>query len=291
VDRLLAAGWKVVVVDNLSTGFRRNVDRRAKLYVRDLRKQKTAALIRKLKPEAIFHLAAQASVPQSIKDPVMDAETNIHATLHLLDAAASVRVKHFIFAATGGALSSEKGKLPTDEDHTPEPTSPYAIAKLTCERYGSFYRRVHGLPFVALRFGNVYGPRQNPYGEAGVVSIFATNMFTGRPVHINGTGKQTRDFIYVGDVVDALMAALKQPKAEGPYFVGTGMETSVNELFRRISKLAGYGKKALRGPADVAASFRSCLDSSKILMELGWKAQTSLEQGLRLTVDWFRERA
>jgi UDP-glucose 4-epimerase len=288
VDRLVDEGWSVLVIDNLVTGSRRNLNSAAIFKKMDIRKPQVAKLIRKLKPQAVFHLAAQASVPESIKFPVKDAETNLHATLQLLDASAEAGVKHFIFAGTGGALSSEKTQLPTDEEHIVEPSSPYAIAKVASEYYGAFYRKVKKLPFVSLRFANVYGPRQNPLGEAGVVSIFSTRMLKGEALKINGDGKQTRDYIYVADVVDALMAALENPKAEGPYHVGNGVEISVNYLFKRLAKMTKYAKKPLKGPMDVGAPRRSSLDSSKIRKELGWSAATTLEEGLRLTVDWFR---
>lgn len=291
VDRLIKEKWSVVVMDNLSTGSRKNLNPEATFKKIDIRKPAAAKLIRKWKPQAVFHLAAQASVPESVKNPIGDAETNLHATLNLLDAAADVKVKRFIFAGTGGALSSEKTQLPTDEEHASEPTSPYAIAKVASERYGAFYRLSRGLPFVSLRFANVYGPRQNPHGEAGVVAIFSKRMLNGEPVRVNGTGKQTRDYIYVGDVVDAMMAALEVPKAEGPFHVGTGVEVSVLDLFKRIAKLSGYKKKPQKGPADIGAPFRSSLDSSKIRKELDWASTTSLEEGLWLTVDWFRSNA
>lgn len=288
VDRLIKERWSVVVIDDLSTGSRKNVNPKATLKILDIRKPQASAVIRKLKPRAVFHLAAQASVPESVKNPIKDAETNLHATLQLLEAASASGVKRFVFAGTGGALSSEKTRLPTDEEHASEPTSPYAIAKVASERYGAFYRLSRGLPFVSLRFANVYGPRQNPHGEAGVVAIFSKRMLHGDPVRVNGTGKQTRDYIYVGDVVEAMMVALEVPKAEGPYHVGTGVEISVNDLFKRMAKLTGYKKKPLKGPADVGAPFRSSLDSSKIRKELDWAAATSLDEGLWLTVDWFR---
>ena len=291
VDRLIQEDWGVVVIDNLSTGFRKHVNPAAKLIKIDIRKPKVAKLIKKLKPQAVFHLAAQASVPESVKNPIKDAETNLHATLQLLDASAEAGVKRFVFAGTGGALSSEKTRLPTDEEHASEPTSPYAIAKVAAERYGAFYRLSRGLPFVSLRFANVYGPRQNPHGEAGVVAIFSKRMLKNESVRVNGTGKQTRDYIYVGDVVEALMAALSAPRVEGPYHVGTGVEVSVLDLYKRLSKLIGYTKKSLKGPADIGAPSRSSLDSSKIRKELDWAATTSLQEGLWLTVDWFRTNA
>lgn len=291
VDRLIDLGWDVVVIDNLSTGSQKNLHPAADFKKLDIRKPQAAHLIRKRKPHAVFHLAAQASVPESVKHPIKDAETNLHATLQLLEASAEARVKRLIFAGTGGALTSEKTQLPTDEEHAAEPVSPYAIAKVAAERYGAFYRASRKLPFTSLRFANVYGPRQNPHGEAGVVAIFAKRMLAGEPVKINGTGKQTRDFIYVGDVVDAMMAALEIPKAEGPYHVGTGVEVSVLQLYKRLAKLTGYAKKPLKGPADIGAPLRSCLDSSKLRKELDWTAATSLDEGLWLTVDWFRRYA
>ncbi len=288
VDRLIDLGWDVTVVDNLSTGSRRNLHPAASFKKIDIRTPRAAALIRALKPRAVFHLAAQASVPESVKHPLKDAETNLHATLQLLEASADAKVKRFIFAGTGGALSSEKTQLPTDEDHAAEPVSPYAIAKVAAERYGAFYRLSRKLPFTSLRFANVYGPRQNPHGEAGVVAIFAKRMLAGESVRVNGTGKQTRDYVYVGDVVDAIMATLEVPKAEGPFHVGTGVEVSVLQIYKRIAALTAYKKRPLKGPADIGAPMRSSLDSSKIRKELDWTATTSLDEGLWLTVDWFR---
>ncbi|MEI7512739.1 MAG: NAD-dependent epimerase/dehydratase family protein [Candidatus Uhrbacteria bacterium] len=288
VDRLIEEGWEVTVIDNLVTGFRTNVNPRAVFKKLDICKPEASALIRAVKPQVVFHLAAQASVPESVKNPIKDAETNIHATLRLLDAAAEARVKWFVMATTGGALSSEKTKLPTDEEHAPEPTSPYAIAKVACERYGAFYRLARKLPFVALRFANVYGPRQNPHGEAGVVAIFSKRMLANESLRINGDGKQTRDYVFVSDVVDALVAVLAVPKAEGPFHVGTGIEVSVNDIYKQLAKMIGYTKKPLKGPSDIGAPRRSVLDASKIRRELDWVPATSFEEGLRLTVDWFR---
>lgn len=290
VDALLAKKWDVVVVDDLSTGSKRNLDLRATLKVLDIRKPTAAALIRSLKPQAVFHLAAQASVPVSVKDPVTDAETNVLATIRLLEAAAGAKVKRFVFAGTGGALSSEETRLPTNELYASAPASPYAIAKVASEQYGAFFRRAKKLPFISLRFANVYGPRQNPHGEAGVVAIFCKRMLAGETLKINGTGKQTRDYVYVSDVVAAMMRTLEKPKAEGPYNVGTGVETSVNDIFRRLAAITGYDKKPQRGPVDIGAPLRSSLDASKIRHEIGWKPHISLNDGLRQTVEWFGEQ-
>ncbi|MFH1620623.1 MAG: NAD-dependent epimerase/dehydratase family protein [Patescibacteria group bacterium] len=289
VDALIAKKWKVEIIDNLSSGRRENVNPKAKLHVMDIREPEAAKLILKLKPHAVFHLAAQVSVPESIKDPVYDAEVNIHATLRLLEASSVVHVTHFIFAGTGGALSSEKTKLPTDEEHAIRPESPYGIAKFTSEMYGDFYRHVRGLPFVSFRFANVYGPRQTPKGEACVVAVFIKRMLKGEPVRINGSGKQTRDYIFVDDVVRAMLFGLTHPEVEGPFNVGTGHETDVWTLFRKLSKIAGYDEKPLAGPADVGAPFRSVLDSKKANQKLGWKPKVSLDQGLKKTVEWLEK--
>jgi len=290
IDALLDKGWKVVAIDNLSTGFRRNVHPDAELRVMDIRTPDAGALIEQLKPDVVFHLAAQASVSRSVEDPIGDAETNVHATLRLLEAAAKAKVSRFVFAGTGGALSSEKTKLPTDEMHTIVPSSPYAIAKVAGELYGSFYHAERRLPFVSMRFANVYGPRQNPHGEAGVIAIFTRRMLLGESVRINGSGRQTRDFIYVTDAVDALLLAVSHPKAEGPYHVGTGKEVSVIQMFAMLAKLTGYKKKSTRGPADSGGvPFRSALDSRKIRKELGWKPAMPLAKGLNETVAWFKD--
>lgn len=290
VDRLLVEGWQVEVIDDLSTGSKTNLDQRAKLHMLDIRNPKTGDLIRKKKPQAVFHLAAQASVSVSVKEPIRDTETNLHATLALLEASADAKVKRFVFAGTGGALSSEHVRIPTDEAHAAEPASPYAIAKVASEYYGAFYRTAKKLPFISLRFANVYGPRQNPHGEAGVVAIFTKRMLKGESVKINGSGVQTRDYIYVEDVIEALMASLRHTDAVGPFHIGTGRETSVNDLFKKLAGLTGYARNPGKGPADIGAPLRSALKSKKAHKELGWDALTPLDEGLWLTVDWFKRQ-
>lgn len=291
VDALLANGWDVTVIDDLSTGSKKNLDRRADFKKMDVRSLSVAKLVERLKPDALFHLAAQASVPESVKDPVKDAEVNLHATLRLLEAASKANVKRFLFAGTGGALSSEATRLPTDEEHASAPASPYAIAKVGSEYYGAFYRKWRKLNFTSFRFANVYGPRQNPHGEAGVIAIFCKKMIAGQPLKINGTGLQTRDYVYVSDIVKALMLGLKDPKVAGPYHVGTGIETNVQTLFKTLASLTGYTLKPGKGPADIGAPMRSALDSSKLTHDLGWRPTVSLEEGLQKTVDWFRGNA
>jgi UDP-glucose 4-epimerase len=284
VEALIHDGWRVAVVDDLSSGKRRNIHPAAKFVKMDIKDPKFSKMILESRPDAILHFAAQISVTRSIADPVADAEVNVWATLRMLDAAAKAGVKRFVFAASGGVLSDDTVSLPVDEAHVVEPKSPYGIAKLTIERYGEFYRKEHGLPFVALRFANVYGPRQNAKGEAGVVALFATQMLANAPVKVNGDGKQTRDFVYVGDVVDAVLLALKHHELHGAYHIGTGKETTINELYKKIALIVGYRKKAKKGPADTLAARRSSLDAGKYIKATGWKPKTKLVDGLKNTV-------
>lgn len=289
VDALVARGWRVTVVDDLSTGNRKNLNSKAIFKKMDICSPAVSKLILSLKPQAIFHLAAQTSVPISVREPERDAKTNIMATIHLLDAAAQASVKHFIMAGTGGALSSEDVKLPTDEAHADKPRSPYAIAKVASEFYGSFFRKTRGLNFTSFRFANVYGPRQNPHGEAGVIAVFCKRMLANEPVRINGNGLQTRDYVYVKDIVTALLLGLGKVKAKGPFHLGTGKEIDVKTLFNKISILTGYKSKPQKAPADIGAPKRSVLDSHKARKEFGWSPKVSLEQGLKETVNWFRQ--
>lgn len=291
VDSLLRRNWKVAVIDDLSTGLKENVHPRARLLVADIRTPKAARLVEKLKPDAVFHLAAQASVPVSLEQPVRDAEVNLLGTIRLMEAASDAGVRKFVFASSAAVFPTTASKIPTDESEPVGPQSPYGIAKYADERYGLFFRMTRGLPFVALRFANVYGPRQSQRGEAGVVAVFVKRMLAGADVTINGMGKQTRDFIYVGDAVRAMIAVVGDSKAAGPFHVGTGIETKIADLYRRLAACAGYAKRPKRGPADVNAPFRSALDSTRIRKELGWKSKVGLSEGLEKTVAWFRKRA
>jgi UDP-glucose 4-epimerase len=289
VDALIKRRFKVIVIDDLSTGSKDNLNPKAIFKKLDIRKPSAARLVRRVKPDIIFHLAAQASVPVSVKDPVLDAENNVMATLKLMEAAAEAGVEKFLFAGTGGALSSEKVRLPTDEKNAAAPQSPYAIAKVAAEHYGAFFQATRGLSFASFRFANVYGPRQNPHGEAGVIAIFCKRMLANELVRVNGTGKQTRDYVFVDDVVSALLKGMDAKRLAGPYHVGTGRETSVNELFVGLAGLIGYARNPDRGLADVGAPKRSVLDSSKLRRELKWKPKVTLEKGLRQTVGWFKK--
>ena len=237
-DAYLERGWRVTIVDNLSTGDRRNINPGAVFHELDIRDAAAADLIRELKPDVISHHAAQMDVRKSVEDPVFDAGVNVVGSLRLLEAAADAGVKRVVFASTGGALYGEPVEVPQSEAHPTAPLSPYGCAKLAVEHYLHYFRVVHGLSSVALRYANVYGPRQNAHGEAGVVAIFAGRLLEGQPVTINGSGEQTRDFIYVGDVVAANLAA-SEGDWQGEYNVGTGVETSINELYEALASIAG----------------------------------------------------
>lgn len=284
VEALIADGWRVAVIDDLSSGKRKNIHPAAKFVKMDIRDPKLSKLIVESRPDAIFHFAAQISVSRSVADPAFDAEVNIAATLKLFDASVKAHVKRFVFAGSGGALTNEFSPLPTKETDCPNPLSPYGIAKLTIERYGEFYRREYGLPFVALRFANVYGPRQNAKGEAGVVAIFTTRMLANEAVSINSDGKQTRDFVFVEDVVDAVLRVAKDHDLKGPYHVGTGKETSVNELYKHVATAVGYRKKSRKGSSAPQEARRSCLNADRLTKETGWKPKTKLADGLKKTV-------
>ncbi|MCI0479858.1 NAD-dependent epimerase/dehydratase family protein [Candidatus Uhrbacteria bacterium] len=290
-DVLVGRGWDVAILDDLSTGSRKNVSPGATLHVVDIRKPAAAALVRKLKPAAVFHLGAQVSVTESLKRPAKDIETNLLATTNLLEASADVGVKRFVFASSAAVFGTLDVPLPTDESATVAPASPYGITKYAGERFCAFYRSARKLPTVALRFANVYGPRQSRVGEAGVIAVFAKRMLAKQAVAVNGDGTQTRDFVYVTDVVDAMLAALDRPKAAGPYHIGTGVETTIRDLFTKMTKETGYRSRARKGPKDRDAVVRSALDARRAKLEIGWMPKVGLDEGLHETVAWFREQA
>ncbi len=252
VDTYLARGFRVSVIDNLSTGDRANLNPNATFYEADIRD----APLEKIRPDIISHHAAQMDVRRSVADPVFDAEVNIVGSLRLLQKAVEVGVKRFVFASTGGAIYGEPQFAPQTEKHPANPLSPYGCAKLAVEHYMHYFRGVHGLSTVALRYANVYGPRQNSKGEAGVVAIFIDRMRRGQTATINGDGQQTRDYVYVDDVVAANMTVTESAEA-GPFNVGTGIETSVNQL------AALLGVRAEHGPAKVGEQRRSVLASAR----------------------------
>ena len=289
-DALLARGWRVSVIDDFSTGDRANVDPRVQLFERDLREAATVELLDELRPDVILHEAAQIDVRVSVRDPAADAEVNIVATLRLLQKALNVGVKRFIFASTGGAIYGEPVEVPQTESHPLLPLSPYGCAKLSVEHYLEYYRQIHGMSTLALRYANVYGPRQNAHGEAGVVAIFAERMLRGDGVTIHGSGEQTRDFVYVDDVVAANAAAVEREDLTGAFNVGTGVETSVNELYARMAELLSIDQPATHGPAKTGEQMRSVIDGSRLRSIASLPEPVAFRDGLARTLKWFRER-
>jgi UDP-glucose 4-epimerase len=283
VDRYVERGYRVTVVDDLSSGQRENVNSAAELIVGDIGDPAVVERLRGIDFDLLNHHAAQIDVRKSVADPAFDATTNIVATLRLLQLATEKKIDKVIFASSGGAAYGEPDSGPQTESHPFRPVSPYGCAKVSIEFYLGYFRAVHGLESVALRYGNVYGPRQRPDGEAGVVAIFAGKLAKGEPVVINGDGEQTRDYVFVGDVARANLAATELPMSGG-YNVGTGVETSVNALFDAICRAMGVKGRASHGPAKAGEQMRSVLDASKLRREAKFDEFVTLDRGLRLTV-------
>jgi UDP-glucose 4-epimerase len=286
-DAYLARGWRVTIIDNLITGKSRNVDSRADFHELDIRDAAAADLIRALKPDVISHHAAQMDVRKSVDDPAADADVNVIGTLRILEAAVDAAVKRVIFASTGGAIYGDPVEVPQTETHPLNPLSPYGCAKLAVERYLNYYRVVRGLSSVALRYANVYGPRQNAHGEAGVVAIFAGRLLDGQQATINGSGEQTRDFVYVDDVVAANLAA-SDAEWQGEYNVGTGVETTINELYDSLASIAGVDTPAVHAPGKEGEQLRSVLDGNRLRTLANLPERKPLSEGLKETFEWFR---
>ena len=293
-DSLLEKGCEVHVLDNLSGGTRENVPDGAAFHELDVRDEAVEALFAEHRFSVMCHLAAQMDVRVSVADPQFDASVNVLGLLNLMEAGRAHGLEKVAFASTGGAIygdpdPSVNGGGPQPESHPTRPLSPYGITKLVSEHYLRFYQATHGIGYAALRFGNVYGPRQNPHGEAGVVAIFAQRLLRGDAVTINGDGKQTRDYVYVGDVVRAFVAGLANEGSD-VYNVGTGVETDVNELFGHINAFTGANAAETHGEAKPGEQMRSVLDTSHAQRALGWRPEVDVATGLERTVDWFRER-
>jgi UDP-glucose 4-epimerase len=288
VDQFLGAGHQVVIVDDLSTGRERNLNPGARFYKLDIRDPKLSEIFEKERPEIVDHHAAQMDVRRSVADPMFDADVNIRGTLNLLECARQTGVRKIVYISSGGAAYGEPVYLPCDEAHPINPLCPYGVTKHTVEHYLFLYKELYGLDYAVLRYPNVYGPRQDPFGEAGVVAIFTGRMLKGQPVTINGKGTQERDFVYVGDCARAnLLVAEAGPT--GIYNLGCGIGTNINQIFAGLKKIIDYPLEANYGPAKVGETFKIYLDAQKAKAELGWVPTLSLEEGLQLTVDYFRE--
>ncbi|MFA4937548.1 MAG: NAD-dependent epimerase/dehydratase family protein [Patescibacteria group bacterium] len=287
-DCLIKSGYQVSVIDNLSSGKKSNLSRQVEFFKIDICSVKVKNLVKKIKPDYVCHLAAQINVPESLVNPQTDAEVNIIGSLNILEAVKDLSIKKFLFVSSGGAIYGEAKIIPTPETALVNPMSPYALSKQASERYLQFYSEHYGLPYVIMRPANVYGPRQGAGGEAGVVSIFINKLLHNQDLPIHGTGKQTRDLVYVSDVSQALLAALT--RGRGIYNVGTGKETSVRDLAVLLGKVNDSVPKvsyvSARGKGDIN---RSALNCKLIKQQLGWQSSYDINNGLKQTVDWFKK--
>lgn len=287
VDAYIEAGHQVVVVDNLSSGKRENVNPAARLVEMDINDLGLVELFQVERPDVVNHHAANPSVAASVQRPIFDATQNVLGTLNVLEASRQAEVGQFIYISSGGAMYGNPQYLPMDEDHPTAPISPYALSKYTGEQYTRLYGLEHGLRWASLRYANIYGPRQDAYGEAGVISIFCQNLLDGIVPEIHWDGEQTRDFVYIGDCARANLLALEAGDGKA-YNVGTGQATSINALFATLTEVAGQDvapRHAPRRPGDVRHSY---LDCARIEQDLGWRVQVGLREGLKRTWLHFR---
>lgn len=287
VEELVRAGHQVAVIDDLSSGKRSQVPDGVQLFISDIRSRQAATLIQNGRFDAVVHQAAQIDVRRSIADPKGDADVNLLGMLNLLEAAVAAKVKRFVFASSGGACYGEQEAFPAGEGHPTRPVSPYGVAKAAGELYLNYYRLVRGLSVCSLRYANVYGPRQDPEGEGGVVAIFVGNCLSGRPCAVYGDGGQTRDYVYVGDVAAANRLAVESDFV-GSVNIGTGKETSVLELYRSVARLTGVTAPPEFREGRPGEQRRSCVDPKLAERTLGWRPRVALEEGLSRTAAWFR---
>jgi UDP-glucose 4-epimerase len=288
VEVLLQGGHQVEVIDDLSSGIRENVPEQVPLHELDICSPETARLLRLSAPDVLVHAAAQVSVRISMSDPVLDTRVNVSGLLNLLHAFSGQKLPFVVFASTGGAIYGEQHAFPATETHPIEPCSVYGLSKRVSEMYLDLWMRQYGLRYAALRFGNVYGPRQNPHGEAGVIAIFCEHLFRNKQVNINGSGEQTRDFVYVRDVAHAVRAVAERGET-GTFNIGTGVETSINRIYGILSRITGGKQSPHHAPAKSGEQMRSCIDSSLAGRTFGWTPQVQIEQGLEITAQWFKE--
>jgi UDP-glucose 4-epimerase len=288
-DAFIAEGHRVFVIDNFSSGKEENVNPKAKVYTMDIRDAAVDAIFRDEKIDVMCHHAAQMDVRKSVADPQFDASVNVLGFLNLMEAGRKHHLKKVIFASTGGAIYGEQDHFPADENHPTRPLSPYGITKLVTEKYLFFYKEIYGIDHVILRYANIYGPRQSPHGEAGVVAIFTSKMLKGEQPVINGDGKQTRDYVFVGDVVKANLLAVKY-RGSTIFNIGTGIETDVNQLFRHLRTHTGSSCNEDHAPAKAGEQMRSVISSKKIHDELGWTPSVTIEEGLKITVEFFKNK-
>ncbi len=287
-DLLIEKGHEVVIIDNLSAGKKENINPKAKFYNISITNPNIIKIFEEEKLDAICHQAAQINVRASIKEPAYDADINILGTINLLECSVKTNVKKFVYASSGGARYGEPENLPCDESHPIKPLSPYGISKYTAENYVKFYSKNHGLDYNILAYSNVYGPRQNPKGEAGVVGIFIGNMLDNKACKIFGDGNQTRDFVFVKDIAKANLLALEKTTKNKNFNISSGEETSVNQIFKKLKEILGKGESANMNAVSGEVK-RIYLNSELAKKELGWQAETNLDDGLKKTADWLRK--
>jgi UDP-glucose 4-epimerase len=292
VDALVAANsHELAVMDDLSSGQHDRLRPNVRFHHADIRNADEVRLIMdRERPEVVIHLAAQMDVRKSVAEPAFDAEVNIGGFLNLIEAGREKDLKRIIFASTGGAIYGEQENFPCDEEHRCRPLSPYGVSKLATEAYLFYYKMQYGIDYVALRYSNVYGPRQDPHGEAGVVAIFCGRLLGRRPCTIYGDGEQTRDYIYVEDVAQANMAALNTA-ASGAFNIGTGLETSVNQLYRSLAGIGGSNEIPIFAPMRPGEQRRSVISPARAATALGWRPEVGLEDGLKRTFEWFKSNS
>ncbi len=287
VDAYIAGGHEVHIIDDFSTGQEKNLNPRAEMHCFDVADPRSARIIEEIKPSVLNHHAAQMDVRRSVADPAFDARTNIIGFITLLEACKNIQVNKVLFSSSGGAVYGDREPIPASEQHETLPLSPYGVSKLTGELYLRYYHMAFGLPYVALRYANIYGPRQSSAGEAGVIAIFISQLLAGKSPTINGDGQQTRDYVFVGDVVKANLAAL-ETNYVGPVNIGTGVETDVVTICNELRRGIATQVEAVHGEAKPGEQRRSCLDASLAGKVLGWKPEVSLQAGLAKTIAYYR---
>jgi len=289
VDRLIEEGHHVAVVDDLSTGSRKNINPKAAFYETDIRSKDLDTIFEKEKPDFVNHHAAQMDVRRSVREPMFDADVNVLGSLNLIENCLKHGVKKIIYISTGGAVYGEPEYLPVDEGHPVRPLCQYGISKHTVEHYLYFYGQTYGMRYTVLRYPNVYGPRQNPHGEAGVNAIFIGKMLKGEVPSIFGDGGQLRDYVYVGDIVESNLAAVD--RGDGDICnIGSGIGTSVNQIYEKLQRIIGFSEPPIYAEPRTGEIEKVYLESSMALRELGWSAQVDFDEGLRRTVEWFKAR-
>jgi len=289
VDTYLANGYEVVAVDDLSTGRLSNLNPAARFYQMDIRSPELQNVFETERPDFVNHHAAQMDVRRSVTAPIFDAEVNILGSINLLENAARYNVKRVIYISSGGAVYGEPEYLPCDEEHPARPICQYGASKYTIEHYLYLYQHIYGLNYVILRYANVYGPRQNPHGEAGVVAIFTGQMLSNEQIIINGDGEQQRDFVYVGDCAQANLLALTSEKVNTIHNIGSGLGSSVNDIYHMLRDIACYDKLPKYAPAKLGETRRIYLDTGRAARQLGWVPTVNLMDGLKMTVDYFQK--